>query len=33
VLTDDGRRRFVWEEMPTDDADYIDVDMASIAER
>ena len=33
VLTDDGRRRFVWEDMPTDDADYIDVVMASIAEQ
>ena len=33
VLTDDGRRRFVWEDMPTDDADYIDVVMASVAER
>ena len=33
VLTDDGRRRFVWEDMPTDDADYIDVVMASINEQ
>jgi hypothetical protein len=33
VLTDDGRRRFVWEDMPTDDADYIDVVMATIAEQ
>lgn len=33
VLTDDGRRRFVWADMPTDDADYIDVVMASIAEQ
>jgi hypothetical protein len=33
VLTDDGRRRFVWEDMPTDDADYIDVVMGSIAEQ
>jgi hypothetical protein len=33
VLTEDGRRRFVWEEMPTDDADYIDVVMASVMEQ
>ena len=33
VLTDDGRRRFVWEDMPTDDADYIDVVMTTIAEQ
>ena len=33
VLTDDGRRRFVWEDMPTDDADYIDVVMGSISEQ
>jgi len=33
VLTDDGRRRFVWEDMPTDDTDYIDVVMASVMEQ
>jgi len=33
VLTDDGRRRYVWEDMPTDDADYIDVVMASVMEQ
>lgn len=33
ILTDDGRRRFVWEDMPTDDADYIDVVTAAIAEQ
>jgi hypothetical protein len=33
VLTDDGRRRFVWEDMPTDDADYIDVATASVMEQ
>ena len=33
ITTDDGRRRFVWEDMPTDDADYIDVVMATIAEQ
>jgi hypothetical protein len=33
VLTDDGRRRFVWEDMPTDDAGYVDVVMASVIEQ
>ena len=33
VLTDDGRRRFVWEDMPVDDDDYIETVMASITEQ
>jgi hypothetical protein len=33
VLTSDGGRRFVWEDMPVDDADYIDVVMASVVEQ
>ena len=31
VLTDDGQPRFVWEDVPAADADYIDVVMASVA--
>ncbi len=32
-LTTDGRQRFVWEELSTDNADYIDVVIACVLEQ
>jgi hypothetical protein len=32
TLTDDGRPRFVWEDLPVDDRDYVEVVMATVRE-